>query len=133
MPYLLTVFLSLSLNYLLTLIRICIYCSVQGCGGSQQKMRKFRCFKFPSQDLFEYLVWGSNHNSYILFLKVRESFFEEVIAKLDYSALSNLRCEISGVFLLSFPQNERKIYWFCSVSFAQFVYFLRKVCLLFNF
>ena len=36
-------------------------------------------------------------------------------------------------FLLSFPQNERKIYSFCSVSFAQFVYFLREVCLLFNF
>ena len=36
-------------------------------------------------------------------------------------------------FLLSFSQNERKIYQFCSVSFAQFVYFLREVCLLFNF
>ena len=36
-------------------------------------------------------------------------------------------------FLLSFPQNERKIYYFCSVSFVQFVYFLREVCLLFNF
>ena len=36
-------------------------------------------------------------------------------------------------YLLSFSQNERKIYWFCSVSFAQFVYFLREVCLLFNF
>ena len=36
-------------------------------------------------------------------------------------------------FLLSFPQNERKIYQFFSLSFAQFVYFLREVCLLFNF
>ena len=27
-------------------------------------------------------------------------------------------------FLLSFPQNERKIYYFCSVSFAQFIYYL---------
>ena len=43
-----------------------------------------------------------------------------------------LRCEIFGFFLLLFPQNERKIYKFCSVSFAQFVYFLREVCLLFN-
>ena len=36
-------------------------------------------------------------------------------------------------FLLSFPQNERKICLLCSVSFAQFVHFLREVCLLFNF
>ena len=36
--------------------------------------------------------------------------------------------EMFGFFLLSFPQNERKIYWFRSV-----VYFLREVCLLFNF
>ena len=36
-------------------------------------------------------------------------------------------------FLLSFPQKEKKIYQFCSVSFAQFVYFLREVCLLFIF
>ena len=38
-----------------------------------------------------------------------------------------------GFFLLSFPQNERKIYYLCWVSFAQFVYFLREVCLLINF
>ena len=36
-------------------------------------------------------------------------------------------------YLLLFPQNERKIYQFCSVSFAQFVYFLRDGYLLFNF
>ena len=36
-------------------------------------------------------------------------------------------------FLLSFPQNEQKIDQFCTYSFAQFVYFLRVVCLLFNF
>ena len=30
-------------------------------------------------------------------------------------ALISLGCEIFGLFLLSFPQNERKIYWFCSV------------------
>ena len=34
------------------------------------------------------------------------------------------RYEIFGFFLLSFPQNERKIYYFFSVSLAQFVYFL---------
>ena len=43
------------------------------------------------------------------------------------------RCEIFGLFLLSFPQNERRIYYFCSVSFAQFVHILKEVCLLFNF
>ena len=41
-----------------------------------------------------------------------------------YSKVRN----IWGVFL-SFPQNERKMYQFCSVSFAQFVYFFREVCL----
>ena len=30
-------------------------------------------------------------------------------------ALISLGCEIFGFFLFSFPQNERKIYWFCSV------------------
>jgi hypothetical protein len=44
-----------------------------------------------------------------------------------------VRCEIFGFFVLSFPQNERKIYQFCSVSFSQLVYFLREVQLLFNF
>ena len=34
-----------------------------------------------------------------------------------------LRCKISGFCLLSFSQNKR-------ISFAQFLYFLRKVCLL---
>ena len=38
-----------------------------------------------------------------------------------------LRCEIFVFFLLSFPQREKYI------SFAQFVHFLREVCLLFNF
>ena len=33
-----------------------------------------------------------------------------------------------GGFLLSFPQIERNY-----ISFAQFVYFLREVCLLFTF
>ena len=41
---------------------------------------------------------------------------------------SPLGCEIFGFFLLSFPQNERNY-----ISFAQFVCFLREVCLLFNF
>ena len=36
--------------------------------------------------------------------------------------------EIFVFFLLSFPQNERKC-----ISFAQFVYFFREVCLIFNF
>ena len=45
----------------------------------------------------------------------------------DYGA------EIFGFFLLSYPQNERNVYQFYSVSFAQFVYFLSEVCLLFNF
>ena len=35
-------------------------------------------------------------------------------------------CEISGFCLLLFPQNER-------TQLSQFVYFLRKVCLFFNF
>ena len=35
--------------------------------------------------------------------------------------------------LLSFPQNERKIYKLRQLSLSQFVYFLRDVCLLFNF
>ena len=29
--------------------------------------------------------------------------------------MAQFRCEIFGFFLLSFPQNERKIYYFCSV------------------
>ena len=37
------------------------------------------------------------------------------------------KCEVF-FFLLSFPQNERKIYYFCSVCI-----FLGEVCLLFNF
>ena len=45
----------------------------------------------------------------------------------DSSIVQSLRCEIFGFFLLSFPQNERKC-----ISFAQFVYFLREVWLLFN-
>ena len=36
-------------------------------------------------------------------------------------------------FLLLFPQNERKLHQCWSISFAQFVHFLREVCLLFNF
>ena len=37
------------------------------------------------------------------------------------------------VFLLSFPQKEKTMYQFCSVSIARLVYFLREVCSLFNF
>ena len=44
----------------------------------------------------------------------------------------NLGAKCLGFFLLSFPQNQRKMYWFCSVSFAQFVYFLREVSLKFG-
>ena len=46
---------------------------------------------------------------------------------------STLRCKIFGFCLLSFPQNERKIYKLRQLSLFQFVYFLREVCLLFNF
>ena len=45
----------------------------------------------------------------------------------------SVRCEIFGLRLLSFPQNERKIYRMRQVSLSQFVYFVREVCLLFNF
>ena len=37
-----------------------------------------------------------------------------------------LMCEIFCCFLLSFPQNERNIYQFYSVSFAQFAYFFEE-------
>ena len=36
-----------------------------------------------------------------------------------------LRCGIFGVFLLSFPQNERKIYILRQLSTSQFAYVLR--------
>ena len=51
------------------------------------------------------------------------------ISRLSFSIIltdspdSDLRCEISGFCLLSFPQNERTLY----------VYILREVCLFFNF
>ena len=44
-----------------------------------------------------------------------------------------LGCGIFGFSLLSFPQNKRKIYKLRHLSLSQFVYFLREVCLLFNF
>ena len=47
--------------------------------------------------------------------------------------LSSLRCGIFGFCLPSFAQSERKIYKLRQLSLSQFVYFLRKVCLLFNF
>ena len=40
-----------------------------------------------------------------------------------------IRCEIFGGFFLSFPQNERKIYY----SFAQIVYFLKEGGFTFQF
>ena len=45
----------------------------------------------------------------------------------------SFRCGIFGFCLLSFSQNERKIYKRRQLSLSQFVYFLREVCLLFNF
>ena len=52
-----------------------------------------------------------------------------VFSSTNHGMLHNvaLWCEIFDFFLLSFPQNERKY-----ISFAQFVYFLREVCLLFD-
>ena len=47
--------------------------------------------------------------------------------------VKTLRCGLFFVCLLSFPQNERKIYKLRQLSLSQFVYFLRKVCLLFNY
>ena len=38
-----------------------------------------------------------------------------------------------GLFLVSIIQNERKIYLFCSVSFAQFVYFFEGSVFTFQF
>ena len=44
-------------------------------------------------------------------------------------SIRKLRCKIFVCFfLISFPRIERKC-----ISFVQFVYFLREVCLLFNF
>ena len=48
-------------------------------------------------------------------------------------AVVRTRCGIFSFCLLSFPQNERKIYKLSQLSLSQFVYFLREVCLLFNF
>ena len=39
-------------------------------------------------------------------------------------ALNNARCGIFGFCLLSFPQNERKVYKLRQFSLSQFVYFL---------
>ena len=46
---------------------------------------------------------------------------------------STLGCGIFVFCLLLFPQNERKIYKLRQLSLFQFVYFLREVCLVFNF
>ena len=40
------------------------------------------------------------------------------------------RCEIFGIFLLSFPQNERKIYKLRQLSLPQFLYFFTKESIL---
>ena len=51
--------------------------------------------------------------------------------KNDPGAEAALRADLGAkylFFLLSFPQNENKC-----ISFAQFVYFLRELCLLYNF
>ena len=48
-------------------------------------------------------------------------------------AVVRTRCGIFVFFLLSFPQNNRKIYLVCLSYFCSVVYFLREVCLLFNF
>ena len=46
--------------------------------------------------------------------------------------VAELGCKIF-VFSPLVPSKREKTYWFCSGSFAQFVYFLREVSLLFNF
>ena len=97
----------------------------------------------PPSDLGQYL-WSILDD--ILFSKVLASVFGLWHLKLIFGIFFSFRHSIFirrvssylgakylVFFLLSLPQNERKIYKFCSVSFPQFVYFLREVCLLFNF
>ena len=53
--------------------------------------------------------------------------------QVEESVIAVLRCGIFGFCLVSFPQNERKEYKLRQLSLSQFVYFLREMCLLFNF
>ena len=57
-----------------------------------------------------------------------KAIFNSCLTKGIASASTWVR-NIWGFFILLIPQNERKIYYFCSVSFAQLVYFWREVCL----
>ena len=62
-----------------------------------------------------------------------DDFLPESESDSDDSDDSSLGCGIFGVCLFLFRQNERKICKLRQFSLSQFVYFLREVCLLFNF
>ena len=51
----------------------------------------------------------------------------------SYKNGKSIGCGIFGFCLLSFPQNESKIYKLRQLSLSQFVCFLREVCFLFKF
>ena len=51
----------------------------------------------------------------------------------SYKNGKSIGCGIFGFCLLSFPQNESKIYKLRQLSLSQFVCFLMEVCFLFNF
>ena len=61
-----------------------------------------------------------------------QPWFHQILCTIQFLPWMRVR-SICCSFLLSFPQNERKIFQFSSVSFAHFVYYMREVCLLFNF
>ena len=68
---------------------------------------------------------------------LKEGLMEVVSKSKQFESLKQsvmrLRCEIFGFFLLWFSQNERKYISFAQLVLLSFLYFFRKVCLLFNF
>ena len=60
--------------------------------------------------------------------QVIKTISEEIDSKVELT--TPIGAKYLEFFLLSFSQNEKKN---VCISFAQFVYFLREVCLLFNF
>ena len=62
-----------------------------------------------------------------------DDFLPESDSDSDDSDDSSLGCGIFGFCLFLFRQNERKICKLRQFSLSQFVYFLREVCLRFNF
>ena len=96
---------------------------------SHIKLKKYR---FPGQyeDASEI---GSNHMQ--RFEDKRDTLYYTEPNFKKWVDDSTLRCGIFGFCLISFPQNEKKNYTYKlrQVSLSRFVYFLREVCLLFNF